>query len=215
MSSTFLWFRGTLILPLLISSLQYRLHKRQNKINPHDEPSATVENICATWQEHGISPKIFMDSLIASLQSSYASLTAVISEETLIAIGIISTIMFVGTLVAIPIILSRLPINYFQHDLEHVWMEGYPPMVRNMGLIAKNAIGLIFLMSGLAMLLLPGQGLLTMIIGLSLLDFPGKRKLEHKLLTRPMIFQAMNAIRAKCSKPPFDPPTTPSPSSAD
>ena len=63
------------------------------------------------------------------------------------------------------------------------------------------------LLAGMAMLVLPGQGILTMVIGVSLLDFPGKRKLEHKLLTQAMVFQAINSIRAKCSKPPFDPPS--------
>jgi len=139
-----------------------------------------------------------------------ASLTEVISEEALLAIGVLSAVMFVGTLVAIPIILSRLPANYFQHDLEHVWMENYHPVLRKMGVICKNTVGLIFLLAGIAMLVLPGQGILTMVIGMSLLDFPGKRKLEHKLLTQPMVFKTMNAIRIKCSKPPFDPPTAPS-----
>ncbi len=151
-----------------------------------------------------------MDSLIDTFQGWYTSLTSVISGEILIAVGLFSAVMFVGTIIAIPIILSRLPANYFQHDLEHVWMEGYHPFLRNMGLIVKNVVGLIFLLAGIAMLLLPGQGILTMVIGISLLDFPGKRKLEHTLLTKPMIFQAMNAIREKCSKPPFDPPHAPS-----
>ena len=115
--------------------------------------------------------------------------------------------MFVGTIVAIPIILNRLPVNYFQHDLEHKWMEDYHPIFRNIGLVVKNTVGLIFLLAGIAMLVLPGQGILTMVIGVSLLDFPGKRKLEHKLLTQAMVFQAINSIRAKCSKPPFDPPS--------
>ncbi len=150
-----------------------------------------------------------MDSLIDTFQNWYASLTSVISEESLILVGVFSALMFVGTLIAIPIILARLPTNYFQHDLEHVWMEGYHPLLRQVGLIVKNTVGLVFLLAGIAMLLLPGQGILTMVIGISLLDFPGKRKLEHKLLTQPMVFQAMNAIRAKCHKPPFDPPSTP------
>ncbi len=151
-----------------------------------------------------------MDSLIATFQHWYARLTDVLSEQALIGIGVISAVMFVGTLVAIPIILSRLPTNYFQHDLEHIWMEDHHPALRLVGLILKNTIGLIFLFAGIAMLVLPGQGILTMVIGISLLDFPGKRKLEHKLLTQPMVFQAMNAIRAKCSKPSFDPPNAPS-----
>ena len=151
-----------------------------------------------------------MESLMDTFQRWYTSLTEVISEETLLAIGVLSAVMFVGTLVAIPIILSRLPANYFQHDLEHVWMENYHPVLRKMGVICKNTVGLIFLLAGIAMLVLPGQGILTMVIGMSLLDFPGKRKLEHKLLTQPMVFKTMNAIRIKCSKPPFDPPTAPS-----
>lgn len=150
-----------------------------------------------------------MDSLIDTFQGWYASLTAVISEDVLIIVGVFSIVMFVGTIIVIPIILSRLPTNYFQHDLEHTWMEGHHPLFRQVGLILKNTVGLIFLLAGIAMLVLPGQGILTMVIGVSLLDFPGKRKLEHRLLTQPMVFQAMNAIREKCSKPPFDPPTAP------
>ena len=148
-----------------------------------------------------------MNSLLNTFQHSYSSLTRIVSEDTLIVLGVISIIMFVGTIVAIPIILNRLPVNYFQHDLEHKWMGDYHPIFRNIGLVVKNTVGLIFLLAGIAMLVLPGQGILTMVIGVSLLDFPGKRKLEHKLLTQAMVFQAINSIRAKCSKPPFDPPS--------
>lgn len=151
-----------------------------------------------------------MAYLIDTFHGWYTGLTSVISEDVLIAIGVSSAVMFIGTIIAIPIILSRLPTNYFQHDLEHIWMEDYHPLFRNVGLVLKNTMGFIFLLAGIAMLLLPGQGILTMVIGISLLDFPGKRKLEHKLLTQPMVFQAMNAIRDKCSKPPFDPPNAPS-----
>ena len=148
-----------------------------------------------------------MDFFLDIFQRSYSILTEVISEQALIVLGVISIIMFVGTIVAIPIILNRLPANYFQHDLEHKWMEDYHPLFRSIGLIVKNTVGLIFLLAGVAMLVLPGQGLLTIVIGVSLIDFPGKRKLEHKLLTQPMIFQAMNSIRTKCSKSPFDSPS--------
>ena len=42
--------------------------------------------------------------------------------------------------------------------------------------IAKILIGLCLLLSGIVMLVLPGQGLITMLLGLSLLPFPGKNK---------------------------------------
>ena len=114
--------------------------------------------------------------------------------------------MFFGTILLIPVIIIRLPVDYFLHDEEHVWLEGYHPVVRYAGLVIKNTVGLVFLLAGIAMLVLPGQGLLTMVIGVSLLDFPGKRAIEHRLLTKPMVFNAMNAIRQKFDKPPFSQP---------
>lgn len=139
-------------------------------------------------------------------QTFYNKLTHVIPEGFLIALTIVSVLMFFGTILIIPVILIRLPVDYFLHDEERVWMAGYHPILRYAGLTVKNTVGLIFLLAGIAMLVLPGQGLLTMVIGVSLLDFPGKRTIEHRLLTKPMVFQAMNAIRQKFGKPPFSRP---------
>ncbi len=138
-----------------------------------------------------------------AIQTFYDDLVA---PEALIAITIISVVMFFGTILLIPIIIIRLPTNYFLHEEEHVWLAAYHPVLRYAGLVLKNTVGVIFLLAGIAMLVLPGQGLLTMVIGVSLLDFPGKRRIEHRLLTKPMVFQAMNAIRQKFGKPPFSQP---------
>jgi hypothetical protein len=64
-------------------------------------------------------------------------------------------------------------------------------------------VGVIFILGGLAMLVLPGQGLLTIVIGVSLLDFPGKRVLERRLLSRPMVLQAINRLRQRFGRPPL------------
>lgn len=130
-------------------------------------------------------------------------LIGVVSQEWLIAITVISALMFVGTILLIPIIVVRLPVDYFVHHDERVWLAGYPPVLRHVGAVVKNGLGLVFLLAGIAMLVLPGQGLLTMVIGVSLLDFPGKQKIERRLFTQPMVLQAMNAIRRKFDKPPF------------
>ena len=141
-----------------------------------------------------------------AMHAFYDELTALISQEVLIAITIVSVVMFFGTILLIPVIIIRLPVDYFLHDEERVWMAGYHPVLRYTGLAVKNTVGLVFLLAGIAMLVLPGQGLLTMVIGVSLLDFPGKRAIEHRLLTKPMVFQAMNAIRQKFGKLPFSQP---------
>lgn len=141
------------------------------------------------------------------IQTFYHDLVNMVSQEVLIAMTIISALMFFGTILLIPVIVIRLPVDYFLHDEERVWLEGHHPLLRYVGVAVKNGVGLIFLVAGIAMLVLPGQGLLTMVIGVSLLDFPGKRKIEHRLLTRPMVLQAMNAIRRKFDKPPFVSPS--------
>ena len=69
--------------------------------------------------------------------------------------------------------------------------------------IAKIIFGLFLFICGLAMLVLPGQGLITMLIGLSLIPFPGKHKLENKLLARKSVRSSLNWIRSKAKKPPF------------
>ena len=67
----------------------------------------------------------------------------------------------------------------------------------------KNLVGGILLLGGIAMLVLPGQGLLTMLIGVSLMDFPGKRAIERKLVSRPLILQAINRVRQRFDRPPL------------
>lgn len=143
---------------------------------------------------------------MTAIQTFYDELIHLVPPEALIAITIISVVMFFGTILLIPVIIIRLPEDYFLHDEERVWMAEYHPVLRYAGLAVKNTVGLVFLLAGIAMLVLPGQGLLTMVIGVSLLDFPGKRAIEHRLLTKPMVFNAMNAIRQKFDKPPFSQP---------
>ncbi len=143
---------------------------------------------------------------MASIQTFYHDLARMAPEEALLVIAVASAAMFVGTILLIPLIVLRLPAEYFLRDETRVWMAGYHPALRGAGLVVKNIAGLIFLLAGIAMLVLPGQGLLTMVIGVSLLDFPGKRRVEHRLLTKPMVFQAMNLIRQKFGKPAFSSP---------
>jgi hypothetical protein len=69
--------------------------------------------------------------------------------------------------------------------------------------IAKIFLGLCLLLCGIAMLVLPGQGIITIILGLSLLPFPGKNKVEQNLLGRKSVRSTLNWIRKKANKEPF------------
>jgi hypothetical protein len=126
-----------------------------------------------------------------------------VPREVWISMITFSLIAFVGTLIAIPAILIRLPADYFRDHGNRKWFANHHPVIRTMGLIIKNVLGLIFLLAGLAMLVLPGQGLLTMLLGILFLDFPGKSRLEQKLIRQPQILKAINTLREKAHKPPF------------
>lgn len=132
-----------------------------------------------------------------------AAVTQYVPVQVLVWLTVGSLIGFIGTLMAIPFIMVRLPSDYFDTRVPRHWMKDHHPMLRLIGLIVKNVVGIVFLLAGFAMLFLPGQGILTMLIGISLLDFPRKRELEAKIVGQPTVLQALNAMRAKFEKPPL------------
>ena len=137
-----------------------------------------------------------MDGLLATVQQW-------IPIDVLIGLTMASGLGFVGSLIAIPLILVRLPADYFDTRTPRHWMKDHHPVLRLSGLIVKNVVGIVFLLAGFAMLFLPGQGLLTMLIGVTLMDFPRKRELEAKMVSQPTLLGAINAMRHKYGKPPL------------
>ena len=71
-------------------------------------------------------------------------------------------------------------------------------------LVVRNVLGWVFVVAGIAMLVLPGQGLLSIIAGLVLIDFPGKHRFERRLLASHVVRDAMNWLRRRAGRPPFD-----------
>jgi hypothetical protein len=132
-----------------------------------------------------------------------AVIESLFSTGVLLGLFIFSIVGFVGSVVAIPVILVRLDPLYFHPDHPRTWMERHHPVLRLIGHLIKNAIGVILLLAGFAMLFLPGQGILTMLIGISFIDFPGKRRLEAKLIGQPAVLRAINTLREKFGKPPL------------
>ncbi len=137
-----------------------------------------------------------MDGLLATIQQW-------IPVDLLIGLTVVSVFGFIGSLIAIPLILVRLPADYFDTRTPRHWMKDHHPLLRLIGLIVKNIVGAVLFLGGLAMLFLPGQGLLTMLIGISLMDFPRKRELEAKMVGQPTLFGVINTVRQKFHKPPL------------
>ena len=111
-------------------------------------------------------------------------------------LGCFSVVAVTLSILLVPRYLSRLPQDFLR--------TGEPPENASMPWrIARNALGVLLVLLGIAMLLLPGQGLLTLVVGLMLIDFPGKQKLIRRLLGRPKVRAVVNKLRARHGSPPL------------
>ncbi|MDH3646239.1 MAG: hypothetical protein OER80_05655 [Gammaproteobacteria bacterium] len=118
-----------------------------------------------------------------------------------LAIGAISLLL---TLIALPIIIIRLPADYFvRQDRVTVASSSAHPAVVMMANAFKNFVGIVLIIFGAIMLFIPGQGILTMLIGLMLTNFPGKYHLEQKIVARPAILRTLNRIRERAGHEPL------------
>ncbi len=116
----------------------------------------------------------------------------------------LSALAFVGTLIIVPIIVVRIPSDYFEHASRQPapWADQHV-IVRVLLLATKNVLGGCLFLVGLAMLVFPGQGLLTIAIGLMLLDFPGKYRAERRLVAWKPVLQAINWLRRRAGRTPL------------
>jgi len=124
-------------------------------------------------------------------------------------ITIASLAMLLGALIAIPLVVIQLPADYFVHPRRAASRLRRRSRLWLIALVAKNLLGLAFLLLGALMLVLPGQGLLTLLLAAALLDFPGKFRLQRWVIARQGVLDSLNWIRRRAGKPPllFEPST--------
>ena len=117
---------------------------------------------------------------------------------------VISLLSFVIGLISMPMLVARIPVDYFSHHKRHrISQKTHHPIV---GLVLtgfKNLLGAVLLIAGFVMLFTPGQGLLSILLGLMIMNYPGKYRLECWIIKRPLIFSTINTIREKQGQPPL------------
>ncbi|MHC4415415.1 MAG: PGPGW domain-containing protein [Planctomycetota bacterium] len=115
----------------------------------------------------------------------------------------ISAVTFVGTLIVVPILVVRIPPEYFvdERHRPRTWGRVRHPVLRLVAVVSKNALGCVFIAAGLAMLFLPGQGVITILIGIMLTDFPGKYRFERWIVMRAPVTRAINWLRRRSHRP--------------
>jgi hypothetical protein len=102
---------------------------------------------------------------------------------------------------------TRLPSDYFvqEHRRPLGSWDKYPA-ARAFLLLAKSILGIVLVLAGVVMLVVPGQGLLTIVAGVLLLEFPGKYGAERWLATRRGVWRSLNWLRKKAGKPKLKSP---------
>jgi hypothetical protein len=116
-----------------------------------------------------------------------------------------SVVTFVLSIAVVTVVLVKLPANYFHSSHAREFLVERHPVLRGLGIFVKNLLGLVLVGFGVVMSLpgVPGQGVLTILLGVMLLDFPGKRALETRIVSRPRVRAAVDALRARFDKPPL------------
>ena len=77
--------------------------------------------------------------------------------------------------------------------------------------LLKNLLGILLILIGIALLVLPGQGALTILIGLTMTTSPGKYRLERRMMRQRTINKTLNKIRKWANKPPLEVPAQQTP----
>lgn len=116
----------------------------------------------------------------------------------------ISVLMLLAGVVLVPMVVVRLPADYFAGPKRRRRPDPprHPALVVARRII-KNAFGLLLVLAGLAMLVLPGQGILTILVGLSLMNFPGKYRLERWIIHSGPVLKPINALRRRFGREPL------------
>jgi hypothetical protein len=115
-----------------------------------------------------------------------------------------SAVAFAVTLAVVPWLVVRIPSDYFAHGKRHrtPWADHHP-VVRVALLAGKNLVGCVFIVAGILMLVLPGQGMLTILVGMVLLDFPSKFAIERWVVSRRPVLRSVNWLRQRAKREPL------------
>jgi hypothetical protein len=116
----------------------------------------------------------------------------------------VSAIVFIATLVAVPLLLVRVPHDYYARGSDHPRAAiKINPLARAILMVGKNTLGCVLVVVGIAMLVLPGQGILAILAGIALADFPGKHRLERWIVSQPVVLRSVNWLRRRRGRPPL------------
>lgn len=115
-------------------------------------------------------------------------------------ISALSLALAAGGILALPRVVSRLPVDWFAREPAPlgVRLRAHPAR-----LVGRNVLGGVLMVLGALMLVLPGQGVLTLLVGVLLTDLPVRRPVIRWVTRRHVLVRALQRVRAWSDAPPF------------
>lgn len=118
------------------------------------------------------------------------------NQTTVIVIGV-SLLLGLAGFIAGLVVMVRMPADALTKD-----HKGGSRTAR----ILKNIAGWGMIAAGLAMLVLPGPGLIVALLGVMLADFPGKKQVRKWVMSRKKVMDGVNRLRKRYGRPPLQKP---------
>jgi len=130
------------------------------------------------------------------------------ANETLLGwMAVASLGLLILGAILLPVVIVQLPSDLLlaedQHQQRRFWNRS---LQGRLYVIARNLLGGLFLLAGIAMLLTPGQGIVSIIVGLGMMDFPRKRAVLVQVARRERILRTINRLRRRFGREPIKTP---------
>jgi len=118
-------------------------------------------------------------------------------------VALFSVFTFILSLILLPYIIRKIPSDFFlKLSKEQPKLKGYN--VKSVLIILlRNIFGILLFFLGVAMLFLPGQGVITIFVSFLLIDFPGKKSFITYLTGKKSVQYSINWVRKKVKKNPI------------
>lgn len=117
-----------------------------------------------------------------------------------VGLSMASIAMSIAGVAAVPWLVCRMPPDWFSRPPQP-WTDSL--RAEPVATVVRNALGLALVLIGIALLFLPGQGLLTIVLGVVLTDLPLRDRGLRWLATRPGLAATMQGWRRKAGVEPF------------
>lgn len=142
-------------------------------------------------------------ALPAPLAPIAPALAWLMQPSVLAAATAASLALFVASLILLPRALCALPEDWLLQPPPDPAAERERWRRHPWRFLLRNLMALLLILAGVAMLVLPGQGLLTILVGVGVSDLPGRRRALRAVAFQRGVLAVIDAVRRRGGQRPL------------